>query len=89
MAVAISADVLGQTKEGYEDTIRALGAALKQAHGFIMHFGHPIQGGWRVVEVWESSRDASEWFAKYVRPNLPPDIKPQRHIQELHTLIHK
>lgn len=89
MAVAISADVLGQTQEGYEDTIRALGATLKQAPGFIMHFGHPIEGGWRVVEVWESSRDASEWFAKYVRPNLPPDIKPQRHVRELHTLIRK
>jgi len=89
MAVAISADVSGQTKEGYEETIRALGAILREARGFIMHFGHPIEGGWRVVEVWESSKDASEWFAKYVRPNLPSDIKPHRHVQELHTLIFK
>ena len=89
MAIAISADVPGQTKEGYEETIRALGATLKDAPGFIMHFGHPIEGGWRVVEVWESSKDASEWFAKYVRPNLPPAIKPQRHVQELHTLIRR
>jgi len=52
-----------------------------------MHYGHPIEGGWRIVEVWESSKHAAEWFANYVRPNLPADIKPQRHVQELHTLI--
>jgi heme-degrading monooxygenase HmoA len=89
MAVTISADVPGQTKEGYEQTIRVLGDALKQAPGFIMHFGHPIEGGWRVVEVWESSKDAAEWFAKHVRPHLPPDVKPERHVQELHTLIRR
>jgi hypothetical protein len=87
MAVSISADVPGQTKEGYEETIR--GETLKDAPGFIMHFGHPVEGGWRVVEVWDSSRAAAEWFAKYVRPNLPPEVKPQRHVQELHTLIHR
>jgi hypothetical protein len=89
MAVTVSADVPGQTREGYEETIRLLGDALKAAPGFIMHFGHPIDGGWRVVEVWESSKHAAEWFAKHVRPNLPPDVKPQRHVQELHTLIRR
>jgi hypothetical protein len=87
LPILISADVPGQTKEGYEETIRALGSSLKSAPGFIMHFAHPIEGGWRVFEVWESSKEASEWFAKYVRPNLPPHIKPQRRVQELHTLI--
>jgi heme-degrading monooxygenase HmoA len=89
MAVTISADVPGQTKEGYEQTIRLLGDALKKAPGFIMHFGHPIEGGWRVVEVWESSKDAAEWFAKHVCPNLPSDVKPKRHVHELHTLIRR
>ncbi len=89
MPVVITGEVPGQTQEGYEQTIRALGEALKEAPGFIMHFGHPIEGGWRIVEVWESSKAAGEWFAKHVRPNLPPDIKPQRHVQELHTLITK
>lgn len=89
MAIAITADVPGQTEEGYEMTIRMLGEALKEAPGFVMHFGHPIEGGWRVVEVWESSEHAADWFAKHVRPNLPPDIKPKRHVEKLHTLIHK
>jgi len=89
MPIVITGDVPGQTREGYEETIKALGDALKGAPGFIMHLGHPIDGGWRVMEVWESSKAASEWFATHVRPSLPPDIKPQRHIQEVHTLITK
>ncbi len=89
MAVAITGDVPGQTREGYEETIRALGEALKGAPGFIMHYGHPVAGGWRVVEVWESSKHAADWFAKYVRPHLPPDIKPERQVHELHTLIRR
>lgn len=87
MTVVITADVPGQTKEGYEQTITALGEAIRQAPGFIMHLGHGIDGGWRVIEVWESSKAASDWFAKAVRPNLPAEIKPERHVQELHTLI--
>jgi heme-degrading monooxygenase HmoA len=87
VAIAITADVPGQTREGYEETIRVLGSLLKDAPGFIMHYGHPVEGGWRVVEVWESARDAAEWFAKYVRPNLPADIQPKRDTHELHTLI--
>ncbi len=89
MVVAIYADVPGQTEEGYEQTIRLLGDAVKGAPGFIMHIGHPIPGGWRVVEVWESSTDAAQWFARSVRPNLPPSIVPERRVHEVHTLIRR
>ena len=87
MAVVIMADVPGQTKQGYERSIAVLRDALQHAPGFIMHLGHEVDGGWRVIEVWESSKAAADWFAKAVRPNLPPEVKPQRHYQELHTLI--
>jgi heme-degrading monooxygenase HmoA len=89
MAVVILADVPGQTKEGYERTIAVLGEAMREAPGFIMHLGHEVDGGWRVIEVWESSKAAADWFAKAVRPNLPPGVKPQRKYQELHTLIRR
>ena len=87
MPVLVTADVPGQTKEGYEATLEGLAAGIKQAPGFIFHCGHPIDGGWRVIEVWESSKDASEWFARAVRPFLPPEVKPLRHVEDLHTLI--
>lgn len=87
MPVVILADVPGQTKEGYEQTIAALGGPIQKAPGFIMHLGHQVDGGRRVIEVWESSKAAADWFAKAVQPMLPPGIKPQRNYQELHTLI--
>jgi hypothetical protein len=64
-----------------------LATALKQAPGFVIHTAHPIEGGWRILEVWESQNDASQFLAKYVHPNLPPGVKPKRTIQSLHRLV--
>jgi len=88
MAVLMTADVPHQTAEGYDAMLSMLEAGLKQAPGFVMHSAHPIDGGWRVIEIWESSRAASDYFAKYVHPNLPPGIKPQRTLRELHSFVH-
>jgi len=46
---------------------------LMRAHkGFVSYVGGPSpDGGWRVVEVWESEN---------VKPNLPPDIVPNRRV---------
>lgn len=87
MAVLIIGDVPGQTREGYEGMIAALGSAMKEAPGFVMHTAYPVEDGWRVVEVWASARDAGQFFATFVHPNLPPGIQPKRSVQELHTLV--
>jgi hypothetical protein len=86
MAVLVTADVPGQTAHGYDGMLSLLATALKQAPGFVMHTAHPIEGGWRILEVWES-HEASQFFAKYVHPNLPPGVKPKRTIQSLHGLV--
>ena len=87
MAVLITAEVQGQTQQGYDGMLVNLADGLKQAPGFILHTAHPIEGGWRVIEVWESRNDANQFYAKHVHPNLPPGIKPQRSFQELHSLV--
>ncbi|MGH2376749.1 MAG: hypothetical protein ACREOC_16330 [Gemmatimonadales bacterium] len=87
MAVLVTADVQGQTAQGYDGMLAGLASALKQAPGFILHTAHPVDGGWRIVEVWESQKDASQFFAKYVHPNLPPGIKPKRTVQALRGLV--
>lgn len=87
MAVIVTAEVAGQTKEGYDGMRAMLEDPMRQARGLVMHASYPIEGGWRVIEVWESSKDANEFFAKAVHPHLPPGIKPRRSIQELHSLI--
>ena len=45
MAVLVTAEVPGQTQEGYEQMIAALSPALKQAKGFIAQGAGPM-GRW-------------------------------------------
>ncbi|MFF4223231.1 hypothetical protein ACX9I7_29695 [Streptomyces sp. L500] len=51
--------------------------------GLLAHIAGPVDGGWRVVDVWESS-EALEAFAKHLGPilaelgyaDLHPDVTP-------------
>lgn len=88
MAVLVTAEVPQQTQQGYDQMISVLGPLIRQAKGFIAHGAGPLpEGGWRSFEVWESQADATRFFADYIHPNLPPGVKPQRSILELHALI--
>lgn len=87
MAILVSADVRGQTAQGYDLMLSALQALIQKAPGFVCHFSHPIEGGWRVMELWHSKADADRWYASHVAPNLPPGIVPKRLYQELHSIV--
>jgi hypothetical protein len=87
MPVLITAIVPGQTKEGYDQAMAVLRPLLAQAKGFIAHGAGASPEGWRVFEVWESQNEATEFFARHIRPNLPPGLKPQRTYLELHNLV--
>lgn len=87
MAVMVTAEVAGQTQAGYDGMRAMVENALRQARGLVLHTSHQTDDGWRVIEIWESSRDANEFFAKAIHPHLPPGIKPRRTFQELHSLI--
>jgi hypothetical protein len=43
--------------------------------------------GWRVFEIWETQKEASDFFAKHIHPNLPPGVTPKRTYLELHNLM--
>lgn len=87
MAVLVTAEVKGQTQEGFDGILGALEHALKEAPGFILVTGFPVEASWRTLEVWETSRDANRFYAKFVHPNLPPGLKPKRTFQNLHSLV--
>jgi hypothetical protein len=87
MAVLVTADVPGQTQDKYDRMLDALGPALRQAKGFIAHGAGPSPDGWKTFEIWESQEDATQFFAKYVHPNLPEGVKPKRTLLELHSLM--
>jgi hypothetical protein len=87
MPVLITADVPGQTQEKYDQMLSLLLPVLQQAKGFIAHGAGASPQGWRTFEIWESSEDATKFFAQYIHPNLPPGVKPQRSLLELHSLV--
>ena len=86
MAVLITAVVPGQTQEGYDRAMAVLRPLLAQAKGFVAHGAGMSPEGWRVFEVWESQPEATEFFAKYIHPNLPTGVTPKRTYLELHNL---
>ncbi len=87
MPVFITALVPGQTEEGYDCAMVALKPLLEQAEGFIAHGAGMSPEGWRVFEVWELQKQATDFFAKHIRPNLPPGVTPKRTYLELHNLM--
>lgn len=89
MAVLVSSDVHGQTREGYDGVLHVVRDSIKAAPGFIMHCAYPSDGKWVLYEVWDSKQQADRWFAATVVPNLPKGIHPKRNYQELHSLVTK
>ncbi len=87
MAVLVTAEVKGQTQEGFDGILGALENALKEAQGFLLVTGFPVEGSWRTLEVWETAEDATRFYATFVHPNLPPGLKPKRTFQELRSLV--
>ncbi len=87
MPVIVTAEVPGQTPEGYDAILNALRPVMEKAPGFILNAAWDTPEGWRVIEMWQTRQNATDFFAKYVHPNLPPGIKPKRTLHELHSLV--
>jgi hypothetical protein len=87
MAVLMIGEVPNLTEEIYGSMLDQMKPTMLAAPGFIAHSGGPSPSGdgWRVVEMWDSEADADAWFQTYVKPNLPPDIVPDRRYYPLHS----
>jgi hypothetical protein len=51
MAVLVTAEVPGQTEQGYDGMLAALEGGLKQAPGFVLHGAYEVEGGWRIQDL--------------------------------------
>ena len=60
MALAMLAEIPDLTREEYELVVRKVNESGSPA-GAVFHAGGPIEGGFRVVEVWET-REAADAF---------------------------
>ncbi len=87
MSVLITAEVRGQTEQGYDHMLATLAPQLKRAPGLVLHGTHATEDGWRVIEVWESKAQSDHFFATFVAPHLPPGLRPKRTVQPLHNVV--
>ena len=60
MAFAILAEIPDLTRDQYESVVKKVNESGSPA-GARVHAGGPIEGGYRVVEVWET-REAADAF---------------------------
>lgn len=61
MALAMLAEIPGLTRQQYEEVVTKVNES-GSPDGALFHAGGPIEGGYRVVEVWESREAADAFF---------------------------
>jgi hypothetical protein len=67
MAIAMMVDNPEGSQEGYDAVREKLG--LEKPAGGIFHVAGPSpDGGWRVIEVWESEEDAKRFVKERLLP---------------------
>ncbi len=76
MTVLMTSEMPGLTRDGYDHLAAALLPTLQSADGFIAHAAGPVEGGFRVTELWESEDAHTTWFTAHVVPTLPADAPP-------------
>lgn len=90
MAVLMIGEVPTLTADVYNGMVAGMKPTMLAAKGFIAHSGGPSpEGGWRVVEMWDSEEDGDAWFNQFVAPNLPPDVVPARTYYEVAAAFSK
>jgi hypothetical protein len=65
MAVGFLFEAPGMTQEQYDQLMRGLNLAQAGAdwpQGLISHAAGPMEGGWRVIDIWESEELARQFF---------------------------
>jgi hypothetical protein len=74
-------DLPGVTQEQYDAMHAHFGPMAAEAPGFIAPIAGPTNGGWYMLEVWESKADHERFMNENVFPEMPPDA-PRPSVQE-------
>jgi hypothetical protein len=76
MALAMLAEIPGLTGEQYELVVKKVNQSGSPA-GALFHAGGPIEGGYRVVEVWESREAADAFYSSELLRQATAGLKTQ------------
>ena len=89
MALAFLQEVPGMTQEQYDQVLETLQRGGKTAEGRIFHVAGPMEGGWRVVDVWESQEAVNKFFQEQLGPALQEAgvAAPQPQFWPVHNML--
>ncbi len=79
MAIAQVHELRGWTKEGYERGMRMLNNPGPPP-GSLVHMSGPMEGGWRIVEVWESEEAATAFYSSAAFQKMAKEVGVQPNI---------
>ena len=75
MALAILAEIPELTGEDYERVVKKVNESGSLA-GALPHAGGPMEGGYRIVEVWETREAADAFYGPTCTARPPPRSLP-------------
>lgn len=62
MAIVLIQEYAGATQQQYDAILSDLNLGGKSPAGQILHTAGPMDGGWRVVDVWESQEAFNTFY---------------------------
>jgi hypothetical protein len=62
MAIVVLQDFPGGTAQQYDQVTERLNLGGRSPKGNLFHVAGPVEGGWRVVDVWESPEALNEFM---------------------------
>jgi hypothetical protein len=71
MSVIVIAETPGLDAEGYQRIVKEQGHRVDELPaGCVAHFAGQVDGGWRVVAVWDSAERAAEFGRTVLAPAM-------------------
>ncbi len=70
MAIVFRYEFPGVTEEQYEGTVEAQVASGRMPDGCLVHVSGAMEGGWQVVDVWESKADCDRFHEDQLRHHM-------------------
>ena len=61
-------DMPGVTADDYAKVLAELGGAEQGAPGLVAHVAGPVEGGFRIIDTWESRAAAQAFWTEHLEP---------------------
>lgn len=85
MPILMTAVVPGLDAAHYDQIVAAVEPTMRSAAGFRSHVAYDGDGGWTVVELWDSEEEWRAFFDASIKDHLPAGATQT--LTELHNVL--